>query len=307
MQSAFTIVVPLFALILLGLVFARARIISPDGVKGLGVFVYNLAIPALLFRSMATGLPHDGAGIGVVYAYYLGGAIVFAATMLVGRVAFGLDLAKQSLMAISAIFSNTVLIGIPLIFAAFPREGQIAVLLIASLHSLLFVTTATVLVEIGLGRGGGFAGTFAAVAKNPLLIAVLAGSAWGAVDLAIPAPLDTFLRLLASAAPPAALFALGATLAAFRVAGDMREIAAITALKMLVHPALVWLLAVYLFALSPTETAVAVIVAALPTGVNPFILAQRYELYVQRAASSVVITTALSVVTASLLLAWFTA
>ncbi len=306
MHAAFSIVLPLFALILTGFVFARAKIIPPDGVRGIGAFVYNLAIPALLFRSMATGLPQGGAGLGVVYAYYLGGAIVFAMTMLIGRAAFGLGLAKQALMAITAVFSNAVLIGIPLVFTAFPREGQIAVLLIASLHTLTFVTAATVLVEIGLGRGGGIAGTVGAVAKNPLLIAVLAGTAWSAAGLAIPAPVDTFLRLLAGAAPPAALFALGATLAAFRIAGDLREIATITVLKMLVHPAIVWLLAAYLFELTPTETAVAVIVAALPSGVNPFILAQRYELYVQRAASSVVITTALSVVTAALLLAWFT-
>jgi malonate transporter and related proteins len=75
-------------------------------------------------------------------------------------------------------------------------------------------------------------------------------------------------------------------------------------LKMVVHPALVWLLALA-FQLTPTQTAVAVIIAALPSGVNPFILAQRYGVYVQRAASSVVVTTALAVVTAALLLAWF--
>ena len=125
----------------------------------------------------------------------------------------------------------------------------------------------------------------------------------------------TAIRASLTAAAALGLFAFGGnfilhlfgvSLAAFRIAGDLREVAAITVLKMVVHPAIVWLLAVYLFALTPTETAVAVVVAALPSGVNPFILAQRYELYVQRAASSVVITTALSVVTAALLLAWFT-
>jgi malonate transporter len=94
-----------------------------------------------------------------------------------------------------------------------------------------------------------------------------------------------------------------ATLAQFPVRGAARDIATITVLKMAVHPALVWLLAAA-FGLSATETAVAVIIAALPSGVNPFILAQRYGIYVQRAASSVVVTTALAVVTAALLLTW---
>jgi malonate transporter and related proteins len=305
MQTSLAIVLPLFALILCGFAFARARVIGPDGVKGLSVFVFNLAIPALLFRSMATGLSQGGADPQVIYAYYLGSAIVFALAMLIGRAAFGLDLVKQALMAITAVFSNAVLIGIPLVFTAFGHEGQIAVLLITSLHSAIFVTLATVIVEIGRGGGAKPGAILSAVCTNPLLVAVLAGAAWGLTGWTLPAAIDTFLKLLAGAAAPSALFALGATLAAFRIAGDMRDIAVITLLKMIVHPALMWLLATQVFALGPTETAVAVIIAALPSGVNPFILAQRYETYVQRAASSVVITTALSVVTAALLLAWF--
>lgn len=306
MQTSLAVVLPLFALILCGFAFARGRVIGPEGVKGLSAFVFNLAIPALLFRSMAIGLPQDGAGPGILYTYYLGGLVMFALSMLIGRLAFGLDLARQALMAITAVFSNSVLIGIPLVFTAFGRDGQIAVLLITSLHSAIFMTLATVLVEIGRGGGAGarLGPILVAVFGNPLLIAILAGLAWSAAGWGLPAPLDTFTRLLAAAAPPAALFALGATLAAFRVAGDLREVAVITVLKMLVHPALMWLLATQVFALGPTETAVAVIIAALPSGVNPFILAQRYETYTQRAASSVVITTALSVLTAALLLAW---
>jgi hypothetical protein len=305
MQTSLGIVLPLFALILTGFAFVRAGVLGTDGVKGIGAFVFNLAVPALLFRSMATGLPQDGAGLGVVYVYYLGAGIVFALTMLIGRIAFGLDLAQQALMAITATFSNAVLIGIPLVFAAFGREGQIAVLLITSLHSAIFVTLATVLVEIGRGGGAQPLAILRSVAANPLLLAVLAGAAWSLAGWGLPAPVDTFTRLLAGAAAPAALFALGATLAQFRLGGAVQDIATITVLKMVVHPALVWLLAHSVFGLAPTETAVAVIIAALPSGVNPFILAQRYGLYVQRAASSVVVTTALAVVTAALLLAWF--
>lgn len=304
MQTSLSIVLPLFALILAGFLFARGGLLGADGVKGIGIFVFNLAVPALLFRSMATGLPQDGAGLSVVYVYYLGAAIVFVLSMLIGRIAFGYDLAHQALMAITATFSNAVLIGIPLVFSAFGREGQIAVLLITSLHSAIFVTLATVLVEIGCGGGARPVAIARSVFANPLLAAVLAGTAWALTGWPMPAPLDTFTALLASAAAPVALFALGATLAQFPVRGAARDVATMTALKMVVHPALVWLLA-RAFALTPTETAVAVIIAALPSGVNPFILAQRYGIYVQRAASSVVLTTALAVVTAALLLAWF--
>jgi predicted permease len=254
---------------------------------------------------MATGLPQGGASLGVVYTYYLGGAIVFALAMLTGRLILGLDLVKQALMAITAVFSNAVLIGIPLVFTAFGRDGQIAVLLITSLHSAIFVTLATVIVEVGRGKGARPAAVIGAVFANPLLVAVLIGGAWGLLGWGLPAPLDTLTKLLAGAAAPAALFALGATLAAFRIAGDMRDVTAIAVIKLIVHPLVVWLLATQVFALGPAEIAVAVIIAALPSGVNPFILAQRYDIYVQRAASSVLVTTALSVVTAAILLAWF--
>lgn len=305
MQTSLAIVLPLFALILCGFVFARGRVIGPEGVKGLSVFVFNLAVPALLFRSMATGLSEHGTGPGILYCYYAGGLIMFGLSMLVGRILLGLDLVKQALMAITAVFSNSVLIGIPLIFTAFGHDGQIAVLLITSLHSAIFMTLATVIVEIGRSGAVRPGAILTAVFTNPLLISVLAGAVWGLTGWTLPTPIETFLKLLAGAAAPSALFALGATLAAFRIAGDMRDVAVITVLKMAVHPAIMWLLATKVFALGPTETAVAVIIAALPSGVNPFILAQRYDTYVQRAASSVVITTALAVLTAALLLAWF--
>jgi predicted permease len=309
MRISLEIVLPVFALILCGFVFARAQVLSAEGIKGLSAFVFYVAIPALLFRSMAAGVLREGMNLDVVYVYYIGAMIMFATAMMIGRFAFGLDLAKQSLLAMNATFSNAVLLGIPLIFTAFGTAGQVAVLLIASLHSLVLFTLATVLIEVGLGAGrapGRVAGATAlAVARNPFMISVAVGSVWGFAGLDVPVPLDTFTRLLAGAAAPAALFALGATLAEFRLGGDMRDVAAIVVLKMLVHPALVWVLATQLFRLGPIDTAVVVIVAALPTGANPFILAQRYDIYVQRSASSVVITTALSVLSAALLLAWY--
>jgi hypothetical protein len=111
------------------------------------------------------------------------------------------------------------------------------------------------------------------------------------------------IDLLAAAATPAALFSLGATLAGFRLAGDLGESLVVVAIKLLVLPLVVWLFATRVFHLGDLDTAVATTCAALPTGSNAFILAQRYDLYVARAASSVLISTALSIVTLGALLA----
>jgi len=145
--------------------------------------------------------------------------------------------------------------------------------------------------------------TALAIAGNPVILSIVAGFLWRLTGLGIPGPLKHLLDLLAGAATPAALFSLGATLAGFRLAGDLRESAVAVAIKLLVLPIVVWLLASRAFHLNELDTAVALTCAALPTGANAFILAQRYDLYVARAASSVLISTALSVLTLGVLLA----
>lgn len=309
MQVAIEIVLPVFALILCGHLFARGGLMGEPGVQGISDFVFFLAIPALLFRSTAGGALSHAAGFDILFAYYLPVAGVYLLAMALVRWVFRLDFATQAIVAINATFSNAVLIGIPLVFTAFGPPGEGPLLLIVSIHSLLLISLTTILVEIGRGGGAGAgrvaAKTTAALVRNPMLIAIALGSAWGAAGWSLPGPLDTFTRLLAGAAPPAALFALGATLAHLRVGGDLRDVAVIVALKLLLQPALVWASATWVFRLSAMETAVAVIVAALPTGANPFILAQRYGLYVRRSVSTVLISTVLSVASAALLLAWY--
>jgi hypothetical protein len=169
------------------------------------------------------------------------------------------------------------------------------------------LSLATVVVEAGKGHKGGALrmaeATAIAIAGNPVILSIVAGFLWRLAGLAIPGPLQHLIDLLAGAATPAALFSLGATLAGFRLAGDLGESLVVVAIKLFVLPVVVWLFATRAFHLGTLDTAVAVTCAALPTGANAFILAQRYDLYVARAASSVLISTALSVVTLGALLA----
>ncbi len=120
--------------------------------------------------------------------------------------------------------------------------------------------------------------------------------------LELPKPADTFARLLGGAAGPSALFALGASLSDRRIAGNVGESLAMVGFKLVVHPAIVWLLAVYVFSLDPLWVAVATVTAALPIGANVFIVAQKYDRYVARTTSATLISTALSMVTVAVLL-----
>jgi predicted permease len=309
MEAAFDIVVPMFALMLCGYLAVYVRILGAEGIKGLSNFVFFFAIPALLFRGVATsrGAEHDE--IAIVYAYFLACLVVFGLAMAAGRWVFRLSLQEQAIMAFTATFSNTVLLGIPIIYTAFGERGLLPVTLITSFHSIVLLTLATTIIEIGDGHGGKFLHslpkTLLALLRNPLLLAILAGFAMRLLGWHGPAVVDGFLALLAGAAAPCALFALGATLAGFHLGGAIKETLFLSVMKLVVHPLLVWFMVTEVFPLAPIQVAVAVILAALPAGQNGFILAQRYGIYVQRSASAVLITTAISVVTVSLLVAHY--
>jgi malonate transporter len=310
MGGVVAIIVPVFGLMLTGFVFAKTRLIEPAGMRGLSVFVFNVAIPALLFRSLASASgPESAVGAGVAYAYFTGCLAVFFIAMALGRFWLKQSLEQQALVAIHATFSNSVQLGIPIIFLAFGRAGEAPILLIIAFHTIILISLTTVLVEIGLGRGKGALSACLAVAralvKNPIILAILAGDVWSRLGFPVAGPFDEFLKLFAAAASPCALFVLGASLAELRLSGAVAECMAVAALKLVLLPATIWALARFAFALPPVETAVATIVAATPTGANAFMLAQRYDLYTGRSAAIVLITTALSVATLSLCLVAF--
>ncbi|HEX7969449.1 MAG TPA: AEC family transporter [Stellaceae bacterium] len=308
MATVITILLPVFGLVLAGFVTARTRLLSREGIRGLAIFVYYLAIPALLFRSTSAGIPGTGDELTLVLAYFIGTVALFGAAMLAGAWRFGLGLREQSVMAINAAFGNTVQMGAPIILAAFGPPGMKPLTLIIALHSVVLLTLATIVIELGRGRGGspGHALRAAgrAIAGNPIILAIAAGFLWSRLGLALPRAVAGFLDLLAPAAGPCALFTLGASLSGFRLAAGFGETFVIVVLKLVTLPLLVWALA-KIFALSRLDTAVAVVTAALPVGMNAFIFAQRYDIYVARSASAVVLSNLLSAATLAIVLALF--
>ena len=306
MSAVVEIVLPVFALILCGWAFAHGGLLPAGGARAVGIFVFNLAIPALLFRAMARGLPPFGQAGGLLAAYYGGVALVYVVAELLGRRVFRTGAAERAVMGMSAGFSNVAVIGLPLVSLAYGHDGLVPAVLIIACHSPTLISATTIVVEAALGRGeGGFRvalATFASLLRNPIVVGVLLGIAWGAVGLEIPGPMRRFLDLLAGAAPPAALFALGASLVDFRIRGALRESLVVVALKLVALPVLVWLLATFVFDVPPLWRAVAVLSAALPSGANAFLLAQRYDVYVQRSATVVLVSTVASIATLSILL-----
>jgi predicted permease len=302
------VVAPVFLLIGLGYGAARWRFIEAAGLRGLNGFVFSLAAPALLFHGGITG---TGGGGQAALAFFLGAAVLYAGVLLAGRRLFRLRLGEAAMLALDASFGNTVMMGIPLVLAAFGQPGLTLLLAILAVHSLLLLGVTTVVAEIGQNAHAPWwrvlRATAGGVLRNPIVVAVLAALAWRLLALPLPPAFITrTLQMLGAAAPPVALFCLGASLLSFDARTAWRETLLATVLKLALLPLLVWLAALAL-ALPPLETAVAVVVAAMPTGANAFLLAQRYRVGAARSGATVLVSTLLSVASLALLLALFQA
>jgi predicted permease len=306
MGTILEVVVPVFAIILAGYFAARRRLMAEAGFRGLNLFTFSLAAPALLFAGGTQ--PHAGGG-GAALAFLVGALLVYGAGMLLARVALALPLAEANMLALSCAFGNTVMMGIPLIVAAYGPAGVAPVLAILAFHSLVLLGLATVVAELSQHAGAApwrwvLRSTVLGVMRNPVVMAVFASLVWSGLSLPVPSVARRTLELLGGAAAPCALFCLGGGLYGLSVRAAWRETVLICVLKMFLMPALIWGLCVAMD-VPALDTAVAVTLAALPTGANAFILAQRYATGADRSGAAVVVATSFSVVTLALLVGWF--
>ena len=298
------IILPVFVLILLGAGARMRGLLDTAGLRGLNDFTFYLAIPALLFGAVAEAPELHLLGLPVLY--FAACLTVFAGAVLLARRTLGAGLAQASVIGMNACYGNTVMVGIPLVSAAFGAEGLAMILPVIALHSLILLPLATALIEMDGARGAGvrgvLRGTVPALARNPIILALLLALAWRALDVPMPAPLHRLLAMLGGAGPALALFTLGARLPDFAAQGSMREAGLATLLKLLVQPLLVWALA-HLAGLGAVPTAVAVLTAGTPTGANAFFLARRTGTLAAASAGTVVLSTALSLLSLSFILA----
>lgn len=310
--SVFIIVLPIFALIFAGWGTRRLAIFGPQATSELNRFVVYLALPALLFDIVAKARWSEIWQPGFVASFGLGVAVVFAATLAL-RLRGGRPLTDAAIDGLNAAYANTGFVGFPLALAVLGQAGLAPTLIATIITVCVLFAAALVLIEFGLetesDRGRSPARMLAKVAgslaRNPLLVAPLLGAFFLATGLALPTPLDSFLKLLGGAASPCALVALGLFI------GEKREGAAppagavvlLVALKLVGQPLVTWMLADRLFHLSPLLTHACVLLAALPTGTGPFMVAEFYRREAGITSRAVLVSTILSLGTITLYLA----
>jgi predicted permease len=302
------LILPVFGLLAFGYAATFTPVFDQPAGRALAAFVFWFAIPVMLFRNMAGQALPEALPWGFLLSYYLAALIVFAVGVIVSRLLFRAPLEEQAIMGFGGSYGNVVLLGTPLVLSAFGPAATLPFFLILSFHSVLMFTVVTVVVELGRGAreelrqlpkrvGQG-------LVKNPILVALLGGLAFQALGLALPRAIERWAELIGEAAGPCALFSMGASLRAYRIGGALPRAALMLALKLVLLPLLVLVLATRVFTVPPSWVGVAVVTAALPCGVNSYLFAERYKVGQAEIAAAILISTGLSVLTLSLILGW---
>lgn len=297
MFDILSLLFPLFFLIGAGATAIRTKWISDEGSAALTGFTYWLALPALLIRSIVesqmTGVL-EAAG-----AYLCACLALFAAALLLFFAFMGRSLTRAALFGLNATYGNVIFLATPLVGAMFGPAGIASVLAIIALHSGFLLPLAAVLAELGNPRRGGarvvIINSALGLLRNPVIVAIVLGFVCKATSFPIPEAVLRLLRLLGGAASPLALFCLGASLPIQRVGrAVIAETCLATAMKLAVLPVVVGLVS-WRLGIGGLPWKVAVITASMPTGANAFLLTRRATDSTQASATTVLLTTVLSV------------
>lgn len=296
MRTMLTVTVPFFALILLGYVAARKRWVPGDAVPAFNGFLLYFAVPAMLFRFAAMTPFGEIANGPYLLSYAIAGLATLAGVTLVARGAFGAPLRDAAFYGLAAAVTNIGYLGIPLIVALLGERAAGPTILAAIVDQTIVVSAALAMAQTDVSGARhwteGIRDALARAAFNPFLLSIFAGAVFSAFRWPVPTPADEIVRLLANAAGPCALFAIGVSLAR----PDDRPRSAILALpvaaKLLVHPLLAWLVMQHF--VDRFAVTAGVLAAALPTAGWVFIFAQRYHADAARISATILFTTALA-------------
>lgn len=304
MEPIFNVVLPVFAIILTGYACGRLGVLGPTSSEAINKFVYFVALPVLLFYSMARVNPAEIFNLPYLGAFAGGSIITTIIAIIFARYVFKIRLAEQSIYGMIAIFGNTGYMGIPLAIIAFGEAGALPAIVATVFQSAIMIPIYAVLIEADI-RGErsvkAAVEVIKSLAKNPLIVSSFAGIFWSMTGLPLPTPVSNFSSILSAAAGPSALFAIGLFMVGKPLFHGFAETSSVSFIKLFIHPLITWALFIFVFDVEPLWQAVGMLMAALPAGALCFVVAQNYNIYVQRTSASILLSTIAAVLTLSVL------
>lgn len=306
MQALIEVILPVFLLIGFGYLVVWRGLFPDTGVDGLMTFTQQFAIPCLLFQAISTLDLSQNFNAALLLSFYTGAVAGFLAGFLGARFLFGRDWEDCVAIGFVCLFSNSLLLGLPITERAYGTDALAANYAIIAVHSPICYGIGITAMEIIRNQGSGLRRTtmqvFRAMFRNALVIGILLGFAVNLGGVTLPGPVAHALDLMVRAALPAALFGLGGVLYRYRPDGDFRTIAFACAVSLILHPAIVWGMGRAL-SLDEAQFRSAVVTAAAAPGVNAYVFANMYGRARRVAASTVLIGTAMCAFTAWIWLA----
>jgi malonate transporter len=299
---------PVVFLILIGFVAGRAKLVRQEAVRDLSNLVFLVLTQALLFRTMSS-VHLERLDMRPVFQYFgVAGALFFVMLMVYGRDS------RASVLALASIFSNTLMIGVPLIGLAYGESGQVLLFTLISLHALVLLTVATVVLELQMAHEQAFESgekrhmlkTVALAIKNavlhPVPLPILIGLIYAQTGWGLHPIVDKPLQLLGASFGPVALVLVGITLSQTPVGQNFKGALKISVVKTFVHP-LLMAAAGYAMGMRGLHLTVMVVAAALPIGANVFLFSQRYRKEEDVVTAAVAVSTAFAIVSVTLVMA----
>ena len=305
MLAIFLKTLPFFGLIGLGYWAGRTRFFTEEATAYLTKFVFYFALSAMIFQFSANLDAREVFSWPFIFAYLWATALVYAIVTFVALWR-GLTVAETAVEAQVGVIGNVGFLGLPMLAVLMGEAAVGPVVLVLAVDLLVFGSLIVILIT-GSREGRMSLGILATVGKglvkNPMIMSMTAGFLCSSLSISIPGPVNEFLLILGAAATPGALFAIGASLAS-KSAERLSVAVWLSTSKLVLHPLAVAVAALVIFPVEPYAASVMIAAAALPVAGNVYIIAQHYGVAPQRVSAAILVSTAVSIVTVSLVIGW---
>lgn len=306
MSAVIGLVLPFFGLIFIGFAVARLTRQPIEALGWMNTFIVYVALPALFIqlvsRTPVEKLTELSFVFGSVFSTYLMFTLVFVASVVITRG----EIAESTIRGLAGAYGNIGYMGPGLALLAFGEEAAVPVALIFSFENIMHFTIAPLMMALAGGEKRAphllAYDVVKRIALHPFIIATAIGVAMAFAGISLPDAVNRLMETLARAAAPCALFAMGVTLALRPLKRVPREMAPLAAVKLILHPLVAWLVLSWVGNFDPVWVFSAVLLASLPTATNVFVIAQQYQVWVERASASILVTTVFSVLSVTGLL-----
>jgi malonate transporter and related proteins len=309
MNAILDITLPVFGMVLCGYLGVRFRLLDQQNGDVLNRFVYQFSFPALLFVVVARTPLSEIFYWPFLLAWAGSLGAVYAVTTAVSALTYRDGLASAGVRSMNSACSSTAFMGIPLSVYAFGKDAALPAILATTIIVTVFFSVTLLMIEAGRSSDAENKPTARSIAislsKNPLMLSVVIGTLASASRITLPVPLARFCEVLGGAAIPCSLVAMGVFIARYSVGRTLRGVATPVFIKLVVHPLLAWVLVSMVFDLEPFWAKATILLAALPTATSCFVIAQQHDVISAESSGTAWLSTLLSVISVSVVLALF--